>query len=500
MDTNRNTTTLVIGVILLVLGVLSLVGTIFDFLDMDYLWPLIVAGVGVAFFVAAAVGGKDRAGLAVPGSILVTIGLILFVMNYTDTWEAWSYCWALIVAASGAGVWVSGYLSGQPELRVRGRETFRTGLVLFFVFAVIMEFIFSITGDHRLFHTRVWAALLSLLGLLLLVTRMLRIGKPGAEHVDLFWPILMIGVGLTAFLYLSNWITADNLWRTLNLWPVLLIAGGVGLLFRNRTPWIGALLGLLVVGGMLSVALAGEQLGITGQPDWISNFDSIQIGDIEIERITGSGEQITEDRPITGVSRVELAIPADLEIIQGPVEGLVVKGNGNVLPVLTTGVSGGKLTIRYKPFVEVRTSQPPQITLTVKDLEALELSASGSVEMDSLRTGDFKLALTSSGDIQIQDLQADRVTVDLSSSGDIILQGAAQELELDVASSGTFQAGDLEVQEADVTLSSSGKVTLWVVQDLQGRITSSGDIRYYGSPAVHQNLSSSGKLVPLGNK
>jgi hypothetical protein len=467
---------------------------------MDNLWPLIVVGVGVAFFVAVALGDKSRAGLAVPGSILITVGLILFIMNYTDTWEAWSYCWALIICASGVGVWIIGYRSEQPELRKRGLDTIRTGLVLFIIFAVIMEFIFTVSGDHRQVNSLVWAILLSLLGLFLLVARLLRLGKAGSEQVDLFWPFLMIGAGVTAVLYQLNWLPADNLWRLLNLWPLLLIVAGVGILLRNRSPWVGALLGLLVLGGIFVVGFTGAQLGLPAQPAWISDFGSIEFGDRDRERIIGSGNLISEDRPVSGVTWVELAIPADLEIRQGSVEELTVTGDDNVLPLLVTSVSGGKLTIRYQPQVEVQTNRRPQITLTVKDLNDLRLSSSGAVKVVSLTTGDFDLALSSSGNVDIQGLLADEITVNLTSSGDIFIQGIANTLKLDVSSSGTFQAGELKVQEADVDLASSGEITLWVVNDLRVEISSSGNIQYYGNPSVQEHITSSGELIPRGDK
>jgi hypothetical protein len=500
MDKNRNLTALIIGSVLIIIGVLALFGNFFNFLNMDVLWPLIVMGVGIAFFIAMALGDNSRAGLAIPGSILVMIGLILFYMNATGNWEAWSYCWALIIFAVGAGVWINGYRSDQPELRKRGQETMRSGLILFLIFAIIMEFIFTLIGLHYQANILVWAILLAILGLVLLVSRIWHLGKPEGEHVDLFWPILMIGVGVTAILYELGWIPADNLWMMLNLWPLLLIVGGVGLIFRSRSPWVGAILGLLVVAGMLTIGLAGGQLGLPSQPAWFADIRSIQFGDEEKQQITGSGDLVTENRLISGVDRVELAIPAKLEIMQGSKEELTVKADDNVLPYLTTNVSGGKVVIRYQPQVQVHPSQPPQITLTVKDLKGVQVSSSGSMQVGTITTDDFDLALSSSGSIDIQELRADKIAADLTSTGDIILRGEANKLNLDVSSSGAFQGGDLKVQEADINLSSSGKITVWVTDDLRAKISSSGNIYYYGNPTVHPTLTSSGKLIPKGDK
>ena len=500
MDKNRNITAIIIGSVLIIIGVLALFGNFFNFLNMDALWPLIVMGVGIAFFIAMVLGDKSRAGLAVPGSILVMIGLILFFMNATNNWEAWSYCWALIIFAVGVGVWINGYRSDQPELRKRGQETMRSGLILFVIFAIIMEFIFTMVGVHHQTNTLVWASLLAILGFVLLVSRILQLRKPGGEHVDLFWPILMIGAGITAILYQLGWIPASNLWMMLNLWPLLLIVGGVGLIFRSRTPWVGALLGLLVVAGMLTIGLAGGQLNLPSQTAWFASIGDIQFGDVEEQQITGSGNKVTENRTISGVDRVELAIPAKLEIKQGSAEDLTVTADDNVLPYLTTNVSNGKLIIRYQPQVQVRPSQPPQISLTVKDLKGVQVSSSGSMQVGSITADDFDLALSSSGSIDIQNLQAANITAELTSSGNITVRGEAKKLNLDVSSSGAFQAGDLKVQEAVITLSSSGGITVWVTENLRANISSSGNIYYYGNPTVHSTLTSSGKVIPKGEK
>jgi hypothetical protein len=499
MDKNRNITGAIIGIVLVLIGIFSLFGRYFVFLNMDYLWPLIVVVVGAVFFVVMLLGDKSRGGLAVPGSILVTIGLILFVMNLTNTWEAWSYCWALIVCASGIGVWINGQWSDRPELKKRGFATLRTGLILFIIFGVIMEFIFSISGEAHWGSLLLWSILLTLVGVYLLVTRIFKIGKPDSEQIDLFWPILMVGAGLVGIFAQMNWMTTDNMGRMVNLWPVLLIVAGVGLIFRHRSPWIGVVLGLILVAGVFVVGFAGAQLGLASGVDWFSGIGQFQFEGVG-ETITGSGKLITETRPVSGVSRVELMIDANLEIQQGSQESLLVTGDDNILPVLQTNVVGGKLNIRYQSQVNIRGLHQLKLVLTVKDLSGLRLSSSGTVKVDPLTTGNFDIDLTSSCNLNIQGIQADRITTNITSSGDITIQGISNSLVLHVTSSGNFQAGDLKVQEANVSLTSSGDVTLWVVESLDVDLSSSGNVAYYGNPAIRQDISSSGRLIPKGEK
>ncbi len=500
MDKNRNVTGIVIGILLILAGIFAFADRFFVFADMGTLWPLIVVAVGVAFFAAMLLGGKSLGGLAIPGSILVVIGLILFFMNLTNAWEAWAYYWALIVFASGLGVWINGLWSGNPELRMRGLATMRTGLILFIIFGVILEFIFSLSGQAHWGTLLLWAILLTLLGLSLLVTNGIKAARPGGEKTDLFWPVILIGIGLVAIFARLNWITVDNLAKLVNLWPVLLIVVGIGVIFRHRGPWIGAVLGLILIAGALVVGFAGAQLGLSSGVGWITDIGNIQFGSITGETITGSGQLRSETRQLNGVSRVELSIDANLEIKQGTAESIQLTAEDNILPVLQTNVVGGTLNIRYQSQVNIRTFHLPKLVLTVKNLSGLRLSSSGTVTVDPLTTGDFALDLTSSCNVSFQGIQADKITTNISSSGDVDIQGVANSLDLHVSSSGNFNAGNLEVQTASVTLSSSGDVTLWVVKNLDVNISSSGDVAYYGSPAVNQHISSSGEVIAKGNK
>jgi len=496
MDKNQRSGGLVIGIILIALGALSLLGRFFTFMSWGNLWPLIVIAVGLAFFVGMAFGGKNLGGLAVPGSIIITVGLILLVLNSTNRWEAWSYAWALIICGVGVGTLINGYWSDQPNLRKQGLTTIRTGLTLFLIFGVLMEFIFSATGVTRWGNLTLWAVLLALVGLYLLITRILRLGIAEGER-DLFWPILMIGVGVVALLVNLGWLPEKNLLMLLNLWPLLLIVAGLGVLFRSRSPWLGAILGVLVVAVIFLVAFAGGSLGLSSTPFW--PFE-IQIGDTGGELVTGSGNVITENRPVSGINRVRLEIPANLDIQQGSAETLTVTGDDNLLPLLTSDVSGGELVIKFKPFTSARPTQPIEVKLTVKNLDELSNSSSGKVSVQSLTTGDFHLSLSSSGNVKIEGIQAEQITAELSSSGEILVAGTARQLDLSLSSSGNFQGEDLQVQDANVRLSSSGNATVWVLENLDVNISSSGNVTYYGDPRVSENTSSSGQLISKGKK
>ncbi|GAB4477266.1 MAG: hypothetical protein Kow00124_20240 [Anaerolineae bacterium] len=84
---------------------------------------------------------------------------------------------------------------------------------------------------------------------------------------SLFWPIMLIGAGVVLLLANLNLLQIDplSLWR---LWPLLLIVAGIDILFSRRFPALGALLGLVVVGGAIGLLLVSPQTsaGILGIP------------------------------------------------------------------------------------------------------------------------------------------------------------------------------------------------------------------------------------------
>jgi hypothetical protein len=96
--------------------------------------------------------------------------------------------------------------------------------------------------------------------------------------VRLFWPIILIGVG--AILLLSNLgVIHGNPWTImLQLWPVLLIALGLEILFGGSTGWravVSALLGLALVGGVLWILVA--QPAIPGLNFGASNLQTTNV-------------------------------------------------------------------------------------------------------------------------------------------------------------------------------------------------------------------------------
>jgi hypothetical protein len=171
MSSRRNTGSLVGGSLLIIFGLLALLGKLFqNFNFWNTFWPFIIIGVGLLFFVGMFAGGKSVSGLAIPGSIITTIGLMLFYQNITNHWESWSYGWTVILMAVGLGIFIMGVWGQNESQRAAGLRVLRIGLILFIIFGAFFELIFTAGMPFGL-RSIVFPAALILLGLYLILTR-----------------------------------------------------------------------------------------------------------------------------------------------------------------------------------------------------------------------------------------------------------------------------------------------------------------------------------------
>ncbi len=150
---------IIIGLILILAGLLFLVLQAFpgvaDQFDLASQWPLIIVGIGALFLLGAILGTPP---LAVPGSVVSGIGLLLYYQNATGNWQTWAFAWALIPGFVGVGILIMSFL--DKESRDQGREGLRLVLISLALFLVFGGF-FGIFGQY-------WPVLLILGGVLLL--------------------------------------------------------------------------------------------------------------------------------------------------------------------------------------------------------------------------------------------------------------------------------------------------------------------------------------------
>jgi len=205
-------------------------------------------------------------------------------------------------------------------------------------------------------------------------------------------------------------------------------------------------------------------------------------------------------REVGGFDSVRFGTSGELIITQGDREALEVVARAGDLPYIVTEVSNGTLSIGRQgagPFLSFRT---PVFRLMMTTISSLEAHSSGNISARDLRADSLRIRVSSSGGVSIASLAANSLEVLISSSGSLRAAGTVDRQDVLLSSSGNYTAGALSCKTARVRVSSSGNATLRVSDSLDASVTSSGDVRYYGSPqGVNGKVTSSGRLVRLGD-
>jgi Putative auto-transporter adhesin, head GIN domain len=182
----------------------------------------------------------------------------------------------------------------------------------------------------------------------------------------------------------------------------------------------------------------------------------------------------SEARDVSSFDEVELRGVGNLSIEQADSESLTVEAEEDVLPKIRTEVENSRLIIGPEPDTTINTTKPINYRLTVKDLNALEVSGSGDVEAEGIDT--------------------DELAVTISGAGDVEIRGSADSQEVNLSGSGDYKAEDLESKEAKIDVSGSGSATVNVSDELDAEVSGSGSVEYVGDPTTNQDVSGAGEV------
>lgn len=229
----------------------------------------------------------------------------------------------------------------------------------------------------------------------------------------------------------------------------------------------------------------------------------------------GNGVIITQTRDVSAFTGVESNGDFEVNIYPGEESGVQVEAAENLMNLIITRVSDGELIIETRRGNCIRSSENIRVTVTVPDLNHVDLNGSGTVWCDTLSTQNLEVDLDGSGTIRCISLLVPTLNMDLTGSGkietdgtfttvntvidgsgEIILYGESQTADLRINGSGTIAGGELFTGTCYANITGSGAIYTWVKDLLEVEISGSGNVYYYGdSPVVNAHISGSGQVI-----
>lgn len=169
---------ILIGVALVVVGVIGLLTTWADIDPSQWLggsgWTLFLIVPGVLLLAGGLATTQPAGqGVTIAGSVVTTLGVMMLVMDRTETWNTWAFAWALIPLAAGVGLVLHGLRTDDQQRVGAGLRLAAVSAALFLAGAWYFGTLFQ-TGNPPIELGDAWPLVLVVIGVVVIAVSLLR--------------------------------------------------------------------------------------------------------------------------------------------------------------------------------------------------------------------------------------------------------------------------------------------------------------------------------------
>ncbi|HEY5510040.1 MAG TPA: head GIN domain-containing protein [Prolixibacteraceae bacterium] len=212
-----------------------------------------------------------------------------------------------------------------------------------------------------------------------------------------------------------------------------------------------------------------------------------------IPHIHGNGKVVKEERNVSNFESVSVGSGIELLINQDSFEKVVVEADENIMKILKTEVSGGKLKI----FMEegVLHAKKMKVYVTLKTLKSLECSSGSETKSAGKINAENLTIHASSGSGVNMEISCNQLKAESSSGSSLRVSGTAQSVNADSSSGSEINASELVAEMGEASASSGANLKVNVTKAIKAHCSSGAQINVSGNPTSRDTDSSSGGSV-----
>ena len=213
------------------------------------------------------------------------------------------------------------------------------------------------------------------------------------------------------------------------------------------------------------------------------------------DMISGNGNVVEENRQVSDFQSILSSGSIDVEVTPGNGISVTVVNDENLIPYVITEVKDGELQIHYKKNTNV-SNDHAKVIITAPDIRKIRTSGSGDIVTNGTLTSSQTIEFVSSGSGGVTAaVDAPAITLTGSGSGDFKLSGQTKDLSCKLSGSGDADTRELKAENAVLKSAGSSDFKVFASVSLKASISGSGNILYWGNPALSDvRVSGSGKL------
>ena len=189
-------------------------------------------------------------------------------------------------------------------------------------------------------------------------------------------------------------------------------------------------------------------------------------------QVKGSGKRVLQKREITPFTSISTEGAFEIEVTCQKNPSLEVEGDDNVLELVTADVSGNVL--RLKSTKGYSTSEPVRFKINVPNLEGLNVSGAGRIE--------------------IKDVKNDRFEIDSNGAPTINVSGSTKAVDINSNGAAKIDTQNLHASRAVVESNGVSRIDLDVTEQLDVTVSGPSSVTYKGDPVVNKTVHGPGKV------
>jgi len=219
------------------------------------------------------------------------------------------------------------------------------------------------------------------------------------------------------------------------------------------------------------------------------------------ETIKGNGQIKKETRELSNFTSLASQGSMNVQIAYGNSNSVTVEADENLLPYIETTVENGKLFIKPKKNVNLKSRSKMNVYVSMTKINSLQLSGSGNINGSGAFTNDAKtdMAVSGSGNLTLDFDTFKDLDLSISGSGNINLKGKeTNTLSAHISGSGNIDCSDVGSDDVDAKISGSGNVKVYASNSIDAKISGSGNVFYKGNAAkINSKVAGSGKVLKM---
>jgi len=197
------------------------------------------------------------------------------------------------------------------------------------------------------------------------------------------------------------------------------------------------------------------------------------------QTITGNGQIKKETRNVAAFTAVAAQGSFEIEITYGNSKNIEIEADENLLPYIETTVENGKLTIKQKNHINLKSRSKIIAHVPMTKITLLQLSGSGNIRGEGAFSNDGKteIGLSGSGNIELAFDSFKDLDLALSGSGNMKFKsGKTGSISAKVSGSGNIDCSNISSNEADIQISGSGNMKINAKNTIDAKIAGSGNV------------------------